>query len=244
MLKHFYVSFIILSYIISTAVMTLFRRDRVSLVDNGRRYISWVLRALGVRYIVRGKPEGPVFVSNHLSFIDVFTLLSILSCRFVTFTELGRVPGIGIITSLSHTLLIHRSQPRLVKQDIEVFEKELLKGVPFVFFPEGSSFDGETLRPFKSSLFESAIRTGSKVQPVCLRYLQVDGEPITLANRDRVFYHGDMQLLPQLLGMLKWKSLVLEVVFCEPIESKGKTRKELAQLSHEAINQHFLSVRS
>jgi 1-acyl-sn-glycerol-3-phosphate acyltransferase len=129
-----------------------------------------------------------------------------------------------------------------VHRDIERFEKELRQGVQFAFFPEGSSFDGSFLRPFKSSLFESAIRTNTNIQPVCLRYLSLDNEPLSLRNRDRVFYHGDMQLIPQLLGILKIKSLRVELVYCPVIEVKGKNRKELANLAFSSIEKHFLPV--
>ena len=116
--------------------------------------------------------------------------------------------------------------------------------MPFIFFPEGSSFDGTALRPFKSSLFESAVRTETPVQPVCLRYIEINGEPVTLKNRDLIFYHGDMQLLPQLMGILRLKSVTVEVIFLEPLQSKGQTRKYLAELAHQEISKHFVPVQS
>ncbi|MES3038432.1 MAG: lysophospholipid acyltransferase family protein [Bdellovibrionota bacterium] len=183
-----------------------------------------------------------MLVANHQSYIDILSILSLFPCRFVTFTEMAHTIGVGLITKLSQTLFVHRSRPSLVRKDIAHLESELVKGIPFVFFPEGGSFDGSALQPFKSSLFESAIKTETPIQPVCLRYIEINGEPVTLKNRDQIFYHGEMNLVRQLIGILNLRSVTVEAVFSPIIEVSGKSRKEVAQLSREEIAQNFAAV--
>ncbi|MBC7458708.1 MAG: 1-acyl-sn-glycerol-3-phosphate acyltransferase [Bdellovibrionaceae bacterium] len=211
------------------------------------RYIALLaLKVIGVKVIIKGQmPQNfrhKVVVANHLSYVDIMTLMALLPTRFVTFAEFQNIPGIGILSKISGTLFIHRSQPSRVKKDVLQIEKAINSGSTIVFFPEGSSFDGTELHPFKSSLFQSAIQTKAIVHPVCLRYLDINGEVVSTKNRDHVFYYGDMDLLPQLLGLLKLKSITVEVVFESPIDSSTYNRKELAEKSQAAIQRHFLPV--
>jgi 1-acyl-sn-glycerol-3-phosphate acyltransferase len=240
--KHIFMAALIFGYVVSTPVLSLGPGGARRMMRNGSRFCRWTVKLLGIKIKIRGEPAHAMIVSNHLSYIDIMTILSIHPTRFISFTELGNIPGVGLIAKLSQTLLVHRSRPTLVKRDIETLESELRDGVPFVFFPEGSSFDGSRLHPFKSSLFESAIRTSTLIQPLCLRYLSLDGEPVTLKNRDRIFYHGDMLLIPQLLGLLRMNSLVVEAVFGKIIQPQGYTRKELAAAAHAEVSKEFLAV--
>lgn len=213
------------------------------------RGIAWLaLKVIGVKVIIKGdRPKNfkhKVFVSNHLSYVDIMTLMALVPSRFVTFTEFQNIPGIGVLSKISGTLFIHRSQPSRVKKDVLQIEKAIKQGSTIVFFPEGSSFDGSQLHPFKSSLFQSAIHTKALVQPVCLRYLEIDGEPVSVKNRDQLFYYGEMSLLPQLMGLLKLKSITVEVVFESAIEASLYNRKELTEKTQSVIQKHFLPVQS
>ncbi len=234
---------LIIGYLVSNLVLSFGNGGTDGAVKNSQRFCAWALKVLGVTVTVRGTPRNAVIVANHLSYIDILTILSIMPCRFVTFAEMEKMPGVGLIVKLSQALFINRSKPSMVKKDIERFEKELLnKHQSFAFFPEGASFDGSSLRDFKTPLFESSIRTNREIQPVCLRYLSVDGEPVTIKNRKKVFLFGGMKLTEQLLQILKIKSLQVEAVFSEPISPSGRSRKELAQLSHGRISEDFLAV--
>ena len=244
MFKLLGIYFLIVTYGLTTSISRLLRFSE--LADRlGGAIAGLALRLLGVKTKVRGVPErGSLIVANHVSYVDILTLMSLVPCRFVTFNEFQRIPGIGLLAKLSGTLFVNRSNPSQIKKDIEQIEIALKRGTTIIFFPEGASFDGSELRPFKSSLFEAAIVTRTKVQPACLRYLEVDGESISLENRHRVFYYGDMQLVPQLMGLLKLRSLTVEVVFGSPIVHEKLTRKELADQARSVIEGHFLAVRS
>jgi 1-acyl-sn-glycerol-3-phosphate acyltransferase len=234
---------LIIGYLSSTMVLSIGNGGTERAMQNSSRFCRWALKLLGVTVTVRGEPRNSVIVANHLSYIDILTILSIQPCRFVTFAEMGKMPGVGMITKVSQSLFINRSRPSLVRKDIEHFEKELRnKNQSFAFFPEGASFDGSRLQNFKSPLFESSIRSERDVQPLCLRYLTVDGELLSTKNRHKVFLYGDMRLVSQLFSILKIKSLQVEAVFSEPISSVGKSRKELAAISHSRISEDFLAV--
>lgn len=246
-MKLFAICILILLYTVINLVLILLPGGSFMIAQVGRA-LAWIaLKVIGAKVIIKGSlPQDlkrKVFVSNHLSYVDIMTLMAILPSRFVTFIEFQNIPGIGVLSKLSGTLFIHRSQPSRVKKDVLQIEKAINSGSTIVFFPEGSSFDGTELQPFKSSLFQSAIQTKTLVYPVCLRYLELNGEPVTAQNRDKLFYYGDMDLLPQLLGLLKNKSVTIEVIFESPIEAALYSRKELAEKAQSAIQKHFLPVK-
>lgn len=235
---------LIIGYLASSSLLAIGPNGSMRVMKNGSRFCRWVLKLLGIDIRVHGQIQDGIIVANHLSYVDILAILAVRPTRFISFIEMAALPGVGWITTMSQTLFVNRSNPSLIKKDIAKFETELKKGMPFVFFPEGASFDGSAVQTFKSSLFESAVRTGLPIQPLCLRYTEVNGEPLSLKNRDLVFYHGDMQLLPQLFGILKLQSVKVELIFCESIESKSKSRKDLAQESHKEISKHFTPVLS
>jgi 1-acyl-sn-glycerol-3-phosphate acyltransferase len=247
-MKLFAICTLILFYTVINLVLMLLPRGSFMVAQVGRLTAWLALKVIGVKVIVKGDlPKNlrhKVFVSNHLSYVDIMTLMALLPSRFVTFTEFQNIPGIGVLSKISGTLFIHRSQPSRVKKDVLQIEKAIKQGSTIVFFPEGSSFDGSELHPFKSSLFQSAIQTKALVHPVCLRYLDINGEPVSIHNRDHLYYYGDMDLLPQLMGLLKLKSITVEVVFESPIDSSLYNRKELTEKTQSVIQKHFLPVQS
>lgn len=246
-MKQIAVLILIFLYTVINLVLMFLPKGSFMIAQVGRAFAWSSLKVIGAKVTVKGKlPEDlkhKVFVSNHLSYVDILVLMAILPARFVTFTEFQAIPGIGILSKLSGTLFVNRSRPAQVKKDVLQIEKAICEGSTIIFFPEGSSFNGAELQPFKSSLFQSAIATEAPVHPVCIRYLKVNDEPVTAQNRDLVFYYGDMNLMPQLMGLLRLRSLDIEVIFEKAIESSGTQRKDLAEKSKSAIQKHFLAVR-
>ncbi len=165
---------LILLYTVINLVLMLLPGGSFLIAQVGRAYAWLSLKVIGATISIKGDlPKDfkhKVFVSNHLSPVDILTLMAILPARFVTFTEFQNIPGIGLLSKLSGTLFVNRSRPAQVKKDVIQIEKAINSGSTIVFFPEGSSFDGSQLQPFKSSLFESAIHTKATIYPICIRY--------------------------------------------------------------------------
>jgi 1-acyl-sn-glycerol-3-phosphate acyltransferase len=108
-------------------------------------------------------------------------------------------------------------------------ERVLRTAVPLVVFPEGTSSGGDTVLPFKSSLFQPAVEHQWTVTPLHLGYELADG-----SVADEVAYWRDMTLLPHLLNLFTKRSLRAVLVFGEPLAA-GKDRKELCRRTHEAV---------
>lgn len=138
-------------------------------------------------------------VANHSSWLDIFVLNAGRPLYFVSKAEVEGWPGIGWLAKATGTVFIKRSRVDAANQ-VAQMQDRMRAGHHLLFFPEGTSTDGQQVLPFKSTLFATFIvdglRTGS-IQPISLRYVAPPGE-------DAVFYGwwGDMGFGPSLLQIL------------------------------------------
>ncbi|MBU6267921.1 MAG: hypothetical protein KGN34_10295, partial [Sphingomonadales bacterium] len=107
-------------------------------------------------------------------------------------------------------------------------------GESLVLFAEGTTGDGGTVLPFKSSLFAaiggSAQRT---VQPVTLLWRNRDGSPFDAAQRRRFAWIDDDELLPNARALALGGGARVDIHFEAPVT--GDNRKQLAAACHTAI---------
>jgi len=68
--------------------------------------------------------------------------------------------------------------------------------------PEGTSTNGEKLLPFQSAFFAAPLMAHAVVVPVTLTYRLVDQRPVSAANRDCIYWYGDMSFAPHLWNLL------------------------------------------
>ncbi|WP_052249663.1 lysophospholipid acyltransferase family protein [Tateyamaria sp. ANG-S1] len=157
---------------------------------------------LGLAYRRSGKPmkgQGAI-VANHSSWLDIFVLNAADRIYFVSKSEVAGWPGIGTLARATGTLFIARDR-REAKAQTELFQERLLAGQRLLFFPEGTSTDGQRVLPFKTTLFASFfaddLRPRVAVQPVTVVYHAPRG-------RDARTYGwwGDMEFGTHLLATL------------------------------------------
>lgn len=138
---------------------------------------SWtdsLLGAGGVRVEVEGIEnlvEPAVLVCNHVSWYDVFALMSHLpvDARFVGKKEIVKIPFFGPAWLASGHIPLDRSDRRAAIRSLER-AGEILRtdGGVIVMFPEGTrSSDGE-LQPFKKGAFMLALQLGVPVVPAAI----------------------------------------------------------------------------
>lgn len=160
------------------------------------------LRILGIGYNVTGTPvtQGGAVVANHTSWLDIFVLNAAKRIYFVSKSEVAGWPGIGWLAKATGTVFIERN-PARARQQTALFQARLLAGHRLLFFPEGTSTDGQQVLPFKTTLFQAffapELRDLVQVQPVSVVYHAPEG-------LDARFYGwwGDMSFGSHLLSTL------------------------------------------
>jgi 1-acyl-sn-glycerol-3-phosphate acyltransferase len=200
------------------------------------------IRSLGIRIQCQGEPpRGPfLLVSNHLSYIDILVLLSILRTAFVSKAEVASWPVLGFLARIGGTLFLDRKRKKEVLHIAREIQRSLEQGVGVVLFPEGTSTLGAGVLAFRSSLLEPAAALAIPVRYASLRYATANGEePASTA----VSWWGDAPFVPHLRRLLGLSRIEASLVFGpEPITDPD--RKSLAQRLHRAVASRFVPMAS
>lgn len=206
-------------------------------------YHRGVLRLFGVRFDIEGdmRRQAPtLFVGNHISYLDIFVLGAIIEGCFVAKSDVAGWPVAGFFAKLQRTIFVERDRRASVGAQRDMLQQRLEEGVNVILFPEGTSYDGARVLPFKSALFAAAERQVDghpvTVQPMSLAYVAMDGLPLTRAQRPAVAWYGDMGLLPHIWTFLKTSRTRVVVRFHPPVSLEDyDNRRLLAAACHEAV---------
>ncbi|MFA5592367.1 MAG: lysophospholipid acyltransferase family protein [Micavibrio sp.] len=204
-----------------------------------RAYHGFLCRLFGIKIIVEGKPAtGPdaVYIGNHLSYLDIPVLGSLLLGSFVAKKEVESWPFFGLMAKMQRTVFISRN-PADAESETRLLHERLAEAAPLIIFPEGTSSDGTSVLPFKSSFFQIFLNQRTELQPFTISILEIDGKPATApALRDKYAWYGDMELEPHLWAFAKGKGAVVKVSFETPLLSTDYTdRKRLCADSRALV---------
>lgn len=174
-------------------------------------------------------PKSGLLVSNHLSYVDILVIASITPAVFVAKSEVKGWPVFGWFAKSAGTLFADRERRTRVTETASEIQQALAQGALVVLFPEGTSSNGETVLPFKSSLLEPATRQTHALFASLIQYQIDDGDV-----REEVCYWKDMVLVPHMINLLSKRTIRASIRFTQL--SEGSTdRKELARQLHSEI---------
>jgi 1-acyl-sn-glycerol-3-phosphate acyltransferase len=201
-----------------------------------RNWSAHILHILNVRVEVDGMlptadPRPAMFVANHISWLDIWAINSVRVVRFVAKSEVRDWPVIGWLSDKAGVIFIERARRHDTARVSNAGAQALLDGDSLCVFPEGTTTDGTHVRPFRSSLLQSAVEACAPVWPVALHYPDENGQ----ANIG-VAYAGDTTMLQSLRAVLMQRSMTVRLTFAEPIEPEGRDRRALAQAAESIIS--------
>lgn len=180
-----------------------------------------VLRVAGVKLTLRGTEhiassgQASVYVSNHVSWFEIFGLASILPhCRFVAKKEIAALPIFGRAAREVAAIFIDRGNRKAAFDAYADAAGQMKGGTSVVVFPEGTRGRSYELRPFKKGPFVLAIAAQAPVIPV-----------VSWGTREI-----------QAKGQVAIHSGVCELTFLEPIPTAGLTYDDRDQLMSTVWN--------
>ncbi|MEI6558564.1 MAG: lysophospholipid acyltransferase family protein [Rhodospirillaceae bacterium] len=202
------------------------------------------LRIFDIQVTVVGQvaPEKPtLFVSNHVSYLDIEVLGSLIQGSFVAKSEVEGWPLFGWLARLQETVFINRKNKREAARQGETLIGRLIDGDNLILFPEGTSSDGNRVLPFKTALFAvAAQRIDDRpltIQPVSLTPVALDGIPLGRLLRPLYAWYGDMSLGPHLWQFAKLGGITVVVEFHPPVTVElAGSRKALAEQCWQAVH--------
>jgi 1-acyl-sn-glycerol-3-phosphate acyltransferase len=209
-------------------------------------YHRLLCRLFGIRLTVIGNlpPPGPCLViSNHVSWLDIVILSAVMPLSFVAKREVSRWPFFGTLARLQRTVFVDRERRHTTAKVADSVAGRLAAGEAIVLFGEGTSHDGASVLPFKSSLFAAATAPHIDIVPVTLAYRSHWGLPMTRRDRPSFAWYGDMNLISHLLNFMGEGPLGVTVVIHEALSVEtGLNRKTAAETCEKAVRRGLVAA--
>lgn len=171
--------------------------------------------------------QAALICSNHISWLDIPVLGSVVPTYFLSKAELRDTPILGWLAHQAGTLFIHRGTGQIteVKQLIQSY---LSTDHCLTFFPEATTGNGLAIRKFHPRLFSAAIETETLVLPIAIEY-----HTNTQAHLNVDF--GDESMGANLWRILgRWRTEV-SIHILPTLDTSGQERKKIAEQAMHRI---------
>ena len=207
----------------------------------GRRHNPWprlflhgIARIAGVHIAVTGRriDRGAFLLANHISWIDIPAIAGVTGSAFVGHSGLAANPLLRWLCRMNDTVFVARHDRASVATQVAQVREALRDTGALTIFPEGTTGDGASLLPFKSSLLSALDPRpeGIVVQPLWLDY----GSDVS-----EIAWVGEEHGLDNFKRILaRARPLRLTLHFLEPLEGEAlANRKAIAAAAQAAILQ-------
>jgi len=203
-------------------------------LDRTRRYALsfvndvWAICSTSpfVKITVEGRENLPkqdepaVYVANHASFMDIFSLFHLKRpFKFISKTSNFIIPIIGWSMFLTGHVPLKRTDRRSQMETLKICRETLQKNGSVLFFPEGTRSKDGTMAEFKKGAFSVAAK--EKVPIV----------PITIVNAGGIMRNGKEWMLRK--GEIK--------VIVHPRIEASENADELCQKSEKVIKEALVN---
>lgn len=235
-----WVVFFALIAIVHLWISVLGLPNRWKIISRLNRNYTLLLRLiLNIKITVSGdegqlERGGYVIIANHVGYVDGIILGSIFPIIFVSKREVKSWPIVGQWNVLCGTIFINRQRKVQVASLIRQMTRKLQQEANLLLFPEGTSTNGEAMLPFQTVPLAAPLRNRSIIVPVTVTYKTIDDQPVTTANRDSVYWYGDMEFVTHFWNLLALREIDVLVTIQPKIEcfrysDNSAGRKKLAE---------------
>ena len=202
------------------------------------RFCAAALKGMGVAVTVEGEyPATGAVISNHLGYADIVVFAALHPCVFCSKAEIAKWPVLGYMTTMAGTVYVARGRGGSALKAKSGMEDAVHAGLPVVFFPEGTTSNGEQVLPFHSGLLAQAVGK-MPVWAASIRYQLDEPNAAGISVQDDLNYWGDVNLLKHIFGFMGLRGVHAFVRFAPaPIAftSDELHRKEAAVEAREAV---------
>lgn len=223
-------------HILWGVVLVLTVWDRLDASQRRERHLDWsrkLVNRLGVTLEVRGTPHpsAKLVVGNHVSWLDIIAINSVMPSRFVSKAEVASWPIVGRLVTAAGTLYLVRERRRDAMRVLGLMAQALRDGDTVAVFPEGTTGPGGHIMPFHANLLQAAIDAPAPVQPVVIAYRE-HGHAVSPSAA----YVGDIGLLQSLWMTVTARRLVVRVEFLEARTVAHADRRALSDHLHQDMS--------
>lgn len=132
------------------------------------RWARRLVPALGIELEIQGqlRPDLPLWVANHLSWVDPVILMSLRPMGTIAKHEVAGYPVIGRFAQHSGIQFVDREDPTSRAAALVSLMASLRKDEDMLLFPEGTTTRGERLAEFYEGGLRLAYCLGLPAQPL------------------------------------------------------------------------------
>lgn len=141
-----------------------------------QRWGSSLVRATGGQIeLVPGSAVPPrrkarLVVANHRSPFDIGVLLALFGGHALSRADLASWPVLGMAARRAGTIFVDRQSGASGASALRTIRRRLGEGASILVFPEGATFAGDEVRPFKPGAFAALRGLDVEIVPVGLAY--------------------------------------------------------------------------
>ena len=201
------------------------------------RYVQYFCRQLckvfNIEVEVHGtSPRNPsLWVSNHISGLDVAVLGSGARVFFLAKAEIEKWPVLGQLAKGGGTLFIKRGSGDSIRIREQIADF-LRKDIPVLFFPEATTTDGKSIKRVHGRILGAAIEAQRPVQVCLICYVNQQGELDTVAP-----FIGEMTFAEHVQQVLEMPKVTAHLLTLPEIEVQGHTVSSLTAEVQQKMEQ-------
>ncbi|WP_437590714.1 lysophospholipid acyltransferase family protein [Sorangium sp. So ce1000] len=166
---------------------------------------------------------GRLFVMNHRSALDIMVTLAFFEATVVSRADLAGWPVIGMAARRVGTLFVDRSSKRSGSAVVQAMCAALTSGRGVMVYPEGTTFSGDEVRPFRAGGFTAACRVGAEIVPVGLVYGGAESSYV------------DESFTAHMARVSRTRRIPVALEVGAPIATVGQDVGEVRDESHRAV---------
>lgn len=166
-----------------------------------KRWAEALLRLFAVEAAIEHFPDPPepgrgrLVIANHRSTIDIGILLRTFGGYMVSRADLSKWPIVGAAARKVGTVFVDRQNAESGASAIRSIRQLLAAGQTVCMFPEGTTFEGDDVRPFHAGAFVAALHTRADLVPVGIAY--ASGSGAAFVNETFIQHLGRMAGSPE-----------------------------------------------
>ncbi|MBE9563851.1 MAG: 1-acyl-sn-glycerol-3-phosphate acyltransferase [Proteobacteria bacterium] len=201
-----------------------------------KKWLGITSRIFGVKIKFYGNalPVKTLFVSNHISWLDILILGSLIPIHFLSKHEVKDMPLFGWLATRAGTLYIKRGKKNSASDASSEITDALKQQHNALIFAEGTTTDGH-IKKFHSRLMQSAIDASATVQPIAIFYPLLNTKSNKLEVNPAALFTGNTTIGESYDLITRTATIDVEVHFLKPIDSTGKTRDEIALHAYDEV---------
>ena len=193
------------------------------------RYVQYFCRRLCEVFNIEVQVHGAIprepalWVSNHISWLDVAVLGSGARIFFLAKAEVEKWPILGNLAKGGGTLFIKRGSGDSIRIREQITEF-LKQDIPVLFFPEATTTDGTRVKKVHGRLLGAAIEAQRPVQICVICYVNQNGELDMVAP-----FIGEMSFAEHVQRVLEMPRVTAHLMTLPTVAVTGHTVETLTR---------------